>query len=117
MPGRSATRRRYALTHTGTVHVYTYTRTVNWVRVARDNVGERIFGDTLPLFSSGPEETMPTLTILTNLEKSAIPEKFVEEATELFAQAIGKAKQVWIRRNTWLMVSYLASKKHTTIIK
>ena len=37
---------------------------------------------------------MPALTILTNLEKSAIPEKFVEEATELFAQAIGKAKQV-----------------------
>ena len=37
---------------------------------------------------------MPVLTIFTNLQKSAIPEKFVEEATDSFAQAIGKAKEV-----------------------
>ena len=37
--------------------------------------------------------TMPVLTIITNIEKSAIPEKFLEEATESFAQAIGKPKE------------------------
>ena len=37
---------------------------------------------------------MPVLSIFTNVEKRAIPEKFLEEATEIFAQAIGKPKEV-----------------------
>ena len=37
---------------------------------------------------------MPVLTIYTNLKSTTIPETFVDEASEVFAKAIGKDKQV-----------------------
>ena len=37
---------------------------------------------------------MPILTIHTNVAKSAVPETFIEEATEKFAQGICRAKEV-----------------------
>ena len=37
---------------------------------------------------------MPVLTIYTNLKNTAIPETFVDEVSEVFAKAIGKAKEV-----------------------
>ena len=40
---------------------------------------------------------MPILTIFTNLEKSAIPKDFVEEAAKSVAQAAGKTKEVSYR--------------------
>ena len=44
---------------------------------------------------------MPVLTIYTNLTYTAIPDTFLDEASEEFAKAIGKAKEV--------LSSYMAS--------
>ena len=37
---------------------------------------------------------MPLLRIVTNVERKAIPDNFLEEATDVLAQTIGKAREV-----------------------
>ena len=37
---------------------------------------------------------MPLLRIVTNVERKSIPDTFLEEATDMLAQAIGKPREV-----------------------
>ena len=37
---------------------------------------------------------MPLLRIVTNVERKSIPDNFLEEATDMLAQAIGKPREV-----------------------
>jgi phenylpyruvate tautomerase PptA (4-oxalocrotonate tautomerase family) len=37
---------------------------------------------------------MPLLRIITNVERKDIPDKFLEEITDVLAQAIGKPREV-----------------------
>ena len=48
---------------------------------------------------------------MTNVEKDAIPDKFLEDATDMLAQAIGKPREVWLlpysRLASQCLVSYI----------
>lgn len=44
---------------------------------------------------------MPLLRIVTNVERKSIPDNFLEEATDMLAQAIGKPREVYYTSLDW----------------